>query len=258
MKKSICKNNERSFESLSESDDGWTPSAKPSAGSSKKHGDRRDRRTFTSHNTPVLYAPSRREVRAGQRLYILVRQSSLYERLPIRKLPQPGLYTGPYYTNAHDQRERKRRGGPRSCPNPLSCHLPGCFPPRCIVVLTQNPPKRRGVACPIGARRQCPRQPSAHRDCRTRPLRTSSRREQQNKFKLAHDQRTVKLRYPVRPLTNTDMSHWWQVMERVTANRIMSRGLKNQPQARPTRRNLQDTSANWRKCTRLQRVSLSK
>ena len=78
-----------------------------SAGGAKKHGARRDLQTCTSHNTPVLYALAGREVRAGQRLSIPGRQFSLHELLPIAKFPQPGPYTGPYCTKAHDRREQK-------------------------------------------------------------------------------------------------------------------------------------------------------
>ena len=86
---------------------GRTPSAKLSAGGTKKHGARCDRRTCTSHETPVLYPPAGREVCTGQRLTMPVRQSSLHELLPIGKLTKPGPYTVPYCINAHDQRERK-------------------------------------------------------------------------------------------------------------------------------------------------------
>ena len=82
-----------------------TMSMKPSAGDPKKHGAHRDRRACTSHNTPVIYVPAGSKVRSGQPLSIPGRQLSLHELLPIEIFPQPGPYTGPYYTKAHDQRE---------------------------------------------------------------------------------------------------------------------------------------------------------
>ena len=71
----------------------------------KKHGALRDLKTCTSHDTPVLYALAGRQVREDQRMSMPGRQLSLYERLPIEKLPQPEPYTGPYRTKAHDQHE---------------------------------------------------------------------------------------------------------------------------------------------------------
>ena len=74
---------------------------------------------------------------------------------------------------------------------------------------------------------------------------------------ITHDQRTFKPRHPVRPPTKTVMSRRWQVLKRVTATRIMSSRPKNHPRSRPTCRTSQDTSVNWRKCTRSQRANLS-
>ena len=87
------------------SDDGRTLYAKPYAGGPKKHVALRDRRTCTSHETPLLYSPAGREVRAGQHLSTLGRQSSMYKRLPIGKFPQLGPYMVPFCTKAHNQRE---------------------------------------------------------------------------------------------------------------------------------------------------------
>ena len=153
-------------------------------GAPKKHGSHRDHRTCTNHDNPVLYAPAGHEVRAGQRLSIPGRQSYLHERLPIGKLPQPGSYTGPYCPNAHNQREQKRRGVSRRCPNPLSRHTLGSLPQRRTGVLTQRPTKRRGVACPTGAHRHRPHIPRSHQDRRLQPSRTGGWQERQKKLKL--------------------------------------------------------------------------
>ena len=72
-------------------------------------------------------------------------------------------------------------------------------------------------------------------------------------IQTAHNQRTFKPCHPVRPPTKTVMSCWRQLLERVTATRIMSSRPKTHPQARPTSRTLRDTSVTWRKCTRSQR-----
>ena len=68
---------------------------KPSAGTPNKHGVRRDRRSCSPHDTPVLYAPDGRKVREGQRLSMTICQSSLHERFTIGKFLQPGPYTVP-------------------------------------------------------------------------------------------------------------------------------------------------------------------
>ena len=156
---------------------------KTSAGGPNKHGVCRDRQACTPQNTPVLYTLARREVHAGQRLSMPRRQSPLHERLPIRKLPQPGPYTGPYYTKAHDQHESKHQGGPRIRPNPLSGHPPSSLPEIHTGVLTQRPSKRRQVICPTGTCQHRPRGPSAHQDGLPQPRRTGGLRERQNKFK---------------------------------------------------------------------------
>ena len=135
-----------------ESDNGQTPSVTPSERAPKKHGACHDHRSCTSHYTPVLHALDGREVCAGQFLSMPGRQSSLYEWLPIRQFPQPGPYAGTYCTKAHNQRKRNHRGGPRSRPDPLTGHRPGCLSPRHTRILTQHPPKRRRVACLTGAR----------------------------------------------------------------------------------------------------------
>ena len=132
----------------------------------------------------ILYALAGRELRAGQRLSMTGWQSSLHERLPIRKLLQTGPYKGPNWTKAHNQREWKHWRGPRSHPDLLPGHPPNRIPPRRTGFLSQHPPKRRRVACPTGARWHCPRGPSAHRYIRPQPRCTSGRRGRQNKFKL--------------------------------------------------------------------------
>ena len=122
--------------SLIESNNGW----KPFAGVFKIYGTQRDCRDCTPHNTSVIYAPVGHEVRAGQCLSILGRQFSLYERLPIIKLPQLGPYAGSYCTKAHDQCEWKHWGWPRSQPNHIPENWPGRFPPRRTGVLNRPRP----------------------------------------------------------------------------------------------------------------------
>ena len=98
------------------------PSATPFVRGPQERRSLCDCQTFTPHDTPELYASAGREVCAVQRMSVPGRQSSLYERFPIRKFSQPGPYAGPYCTKAHDQRVPKHRGGPRSRPDPLSGH----------------------------------------------------------------------------------------------------------------------------------------
>ena len=95
------------------------------------------------------------------------RQSFLYEWIPIVKLSQPGTYVGLYPTKARYQRESKHRGGPRSRPDPLLGHPPGCLLPIHTGVLAQFPHKRSPFSCLTGVRRHLPRGPSAHRDLRS-------------------------------------------------------------------------------------------
>ena len=162
---------------------GWTPYTKPSAGGPNKHMDCRDRWTCTSHDTPVMYPPAGCEVCAGQHLSMTGRQSSLHKHLSIGKFPQPGPYTGPYWTKAHTRREWKQWWEPERRPNPLSCHPPGRIPPIYTGVLTQRPPERKRVARPTGARQHRPRGPSTHQDSRPQSCLTGGRQERQNKLK---------------------------------------------------------------------------
>ena len=103
--------------------------------------------------------------------------------MPIGKLPQPGPYTGPYFTKAHDQREPKNLGGPRIRPETLSRHPPGSLSPRRTRVLTQHPHKKIQVSRLTGARQQRPRVPIAHWDCCPWPRHTVGRWERENKLK---------------------------------------------------------------------------
>ena len=96
----------------------------------------------------------------------------------------PGPYVGAYYIKAHNQCEKKHRGGPRISPNPLPGHRPGHILPRCTVVITQRPPNSRQVAWLTGALWHRPRGPSAHQYRRPRPCHTGGCQERQKKFKL--------------------------------------------------------------------------
>ena len=71
-----------------------------------------------------------------------------------------------------------------------------------------------------GARRHLPHVPSAHQDRRPQ-LRHRQLSEAAKEIQIAHNQRTVKPRQLVRPLTHTVTSCWWQVLEGVTATQIM-------------------------------------
>ena len=164
-------------------DDGRTPSATPLARVPQEHRYRRDCRYCTPHNIPVLYTPAGREVRAGQHLYIPVRQLSLYEWLPVGKFPQTGPYAVHYCTKAHNQHEPNHWGGPRRRPDPLLGHCHGCISPRRTVVLTQCPHKRTRVACLTCTQQHLPHGPSAHQDCRPWLRHIGGCLEHQNKFK---------------------------------------------------------------------------
>ena len=133
-------------------DDGRTPSVTPSARGPQEHGACRDHRTCTPHNTPVLYVPAGHEVCAGQRMSVPGLQLYLYKWLPIGKLPQPGPYTGPYFTKAHDQHEPNHQGGPKILPDPLSDHLPCRLSTGSTSKLTQCPHKKIQVQCQTSAR----------------------------------------------------------------------------------------------------------
>ena len=135
-----------------------------SARGRQEHGTHCNLQTCTPHDTPVLYSPTRREVRSGQRLSMSGRQLSLYKCLYIKKFPQPGPYLGSYCTNAHSQRDPNHLGGPRSSHDPLSGHTPDLISPQHTGVLTQYSHDRIQVACITGACRHRPRSPSDHRD----------------------------------------------------------------------------------------------
>ena len=55
----------------------------------------RDRWICIPNNTPVIYAPSGRELCAGQHMSVPGRQLSLYEWLTTRNFSQLGPYTTP-------------------------------------------------------------------------------------------------------------------------------------------------------------------
>ena len=138
---------------------------------------------FKFDNIPVLYAPARREVHAGQRISMLRRQWFLYECLPIVKLPQPGPYAGPYCTKAHNQCEPSHQGGPRIRSNPLPGHPPGRISPRRTGYLNQCPLERSLVSCLADSCKHHQFSPSANQYHRPRPRHSGGRRERQKKLK---------------------------------------------------------------------------
>ena len=159
-------------------------SATLSARGSQEHGELRDRQTCNHHDTPVIYTLAGCEVCVGQRMSMLGRQSSLYERFPIGKLSQPVPYAGPYRTEAHNQHEPKHWGGPIISPDPLSGHPPGRLSPRRTGILSQRPHDRSIVACLTGELWHRPRGPSTYRDRLSWPWHTVIHKKRQKKFKL--------------------------------------------------------------------------
>ena len=69
-------------------------------------------------------------------------------------------------------------------------------------------------------------------------------------IQIVHDQQTVKLRQPVRPLTQTVTSHWWKLLEGVTGTQTISSWPKTHPQSRSTQQTSWEISVNWRLCMR--------
>ena len=114
----------------------------------------RDRRTFTRHDTPVLYAPAGREVCSVPSMSVRVSQPSLYNKLLIKKNfhqgpyptpPSGGRRRAPTYLRLMINMNQNTEEAHETAPILFQATLPGRLSPRRTVIIAQRPHGQREV-----------------------------------------------------------------------------------------------------------------